>query len=211
MKNLIKKLLIASSVVSVLSVGMSALRAEEPVEGGTLIYLDKQVHTNLYSPLAGTYTNGGILNQITDRLTYQNPQTLEIEPWLATSWSFNDDKTVYEFKLRQGVTFSDGTPLDAAIVAKNFDAYGLGNKDLHQPVSEVVNNYDHSEVVDPLTVRFYFKRPSPGFLQAISTINSGIVSPKTLALSFDAMGNATKIIGTGPFYVESETLGKRSS
>lgn len=208
MKNLIKKLLIASSVVSVLSVGMSAPKAEEPVEGGTLIYLDKQVHTNLYSPLAGTYTNGGILNQITDRLTYQNPQTLEIEPWLATSWSFNDDKTVYEFKLRQGVTFSDGTPLDAAIVAKNFDAYGLGNKDLHQPVSEVVNNYDHSEVVDPLTVRFYFKRPSPGFLQATSTINSGIVSPKTLALSFDAMGNATKIIGTGPFYVESETLGK---
>ena len=209
MNKLLKRLVIASSVFSALTIGTSALKAEQPVSGGTLIYLDKQVHNNLYSPLAGTYTNGGILNQITDRLTYQNPQTLEIEPWLATSWSVNDDKTIYTFKLREGVTFSDGTPLDATIVAKNFDTYGLGNKDLHQPVSEVVNNYDHSEVVDPLTVRFHFKKPSPGFLQATSTINSGIVSPKTLALSFDAMGDATKIIGTGPFFVDSETLGKQ--
>ena len=209
MKNFLKTFLITSSLVTAFSIGVGSLRAEEPVFGGTLIYLDKQVHTNLYSPLAGTYTNGGILNQITDRLTYQNPQNLEIEPWLATSWSVNDDKTVYTFKLREGVTFSDGTPLDATIVAKNFDTYGLGNKTLRQPVSEVVNNYDHSEVVDPLTVRFYFKKPSPGFLQATSTINSGIVSPKTLALSFDAMGDATKIIGTGPFVVDSETLGKQ--
>ena len=209
MNKLLKRLVIASSVLSALTIGTSALKAEQPVSGGTLIYLDKQVHNNLYSPLAGTYTNGGILNQITDRLTYQNPQTLEIEPWLATSWSVNDDKTIYTFKLREGVTFSDGTPLDATIVAKNFDTYGLGNKDLHQPVSEVVNNYDHSEVVDPLTVRFHFKKPSPGFLQATSTINSGIVSPKTLALSFDAMGDATKIIGTGPFFADSETLGKQ--
>lgn len=209
MNKLLKRLVIASSVLSALTISANALKAEQPVSGGTLIYLDKQVHNNLYSPLAGTYTNGGILNQITDRLTYQNPQTLEIEPWLATSWSVNDDKTIYTFKLREGVTFSDGTPLDATIVAKNFDTYGLGNKDLHQPVSEVVNNYDHSEVVDPLTVRFHFKKPSPGFLQATSTINSGIVSPKTLALSFDAMGDAIKIIGTGPFFADSETLGKQ--
>ncbi|WP_297323109.1 TIGR04028 family ABC transporter substrate-binding protein [uncultured Bartonella sp.] len=209
MKKFLKAFLITSSLGTALSIATQTLQAAEPVVGGTLIYLDKQVHTNLYSPLAGTYTNGGILNQITDRLTYQNPQTLEIEPWLATSWSVNDAMTVYTFKLREGVSFSDGTPLDATVVAKNFDTYGLGNKTRHQPVSEVVNNYDHSEVVDPLTVRFYFKKPSPGFLQATSTINSGIVSLKTLALSFDAMGEAPKIIGTGPFVVDSETLGKQ--
>jgi peptide/nickel transport system substrate-binding protein len=49
-------------------------------------------------------------------------------------------------------------------VAKNFDTYGLGNKELGYPVSEVINNYDHSEVVDDLTVRFYFKASAPGFL-----------------------------------------------
>lgn len=46
------------------------------------------------------------------------------------------------------MTFSDGTPLDANAVAKNFDTYGLGNKALRLPVSEVINHYDHSEVLD---------------------------------------------------------------
>ncbi|WP_244564247.1 TIGR04028 family ABC transporter substrate-binding protein [Rhizobium sp. RU36D] len=187
---------------------MSSVFAAEPVKGGTLIYLEQQAHTNLYPPAGGFYPNGGILNQITDKLTYQNPKTLEIEPWIAQSWEVNADATEYTFKLRPGVTFSDGTPLDASAVAKNFDTFGLGNKALKQPVSEVVNNYDRSEVIDPLTVKFYFKRSSPGFLQGTAVIGSGLVSLKTLELPFEQLGDATKITGSGPFVVESETLGK---
>ena len=82
------------------------------------IYLEQQPHTNLYPPAGGFYPNGGVLNQITDKLTYQNPETLEIEPWIAESWTVNADATEYTFKLRPGVTFSDGTPLDAAAVAQ---------------------------------------------------------------------------------------------
>lgn len=186
----------------------ASLAADAPVKGGTLVYLEQQAHTNLYPPAGGFYPNGGILNQITDKLTYQNPKTLEIEPWLAESWTVNDNATEYTFKLRPGVTFSDGTPVDAAAVAKNFDTFGLGNKELKQPVSEVVNNYDHSEVIDPLTVKFTFKKPSPGFLQGTSVIGSGIVSLSTLALPFEQLGDATKIIGSGPFVVRAETLGK---
>ncbi|MFB2563291.1 TIGR04028 family ABC transporter substrate-binding protein [Rhizobium sp. IMFF44] len=188
-----------------------AFADDQPVKGGTLIYLEQQAHTNLYPPAGGFYPNGGILNQITDKLTYQNPKTLDIEPWIAESWTVNDAATEYTFKIRKGVTFSDGTPLDANVVAKNYDTFGLGNKELKQPVSEVINNYDHSEVVDPYTVKFYFKKSSPGFLQGTSVIGSGLVSLKTLALSFDQLGDATKIIGSGPFVVESETLGKQLS
>lgn len=180
----------------------------EPVKGGTLIYLEQQAHTNLYPPAGGFYPNGGILNQITDKLTYQNPKTLEIEPWIAESWTVNADATEYTFKIRPGVTFSDGTPLDAAAVAKNYDVFGLGDKALKHPVSEVINNYERSEVVDPLTVKFYFKRPSPGFLQGTSVIGSGLVAASTLSLPFEELGDATKIIGSGPFVVESETIGK---
>lgn len=188
-----------------------AFADDQPVKGGTLIYLEQQAHTNLYPPAGGFYPNGGILNQITDKLTYQNPKTLDIEPWIAESWTVNDAATEYTFKIRKGVTFSDGTPLDAPAVAKNYDTFGLGNKELKQPVSEVINNYDHSEVVDPYTVKFYFKKSSPGFLQGTSVIGSGLVSLKTLALPFDQLGDATKIIGSGPFVVESETLGKQLS
>ncbi|MCW6012701.1 TIGR04028 family ABC transporter substrate-binding protein [Serratia marcescens] len=178
------------------------------VQGGTLIYLEQQAHTNLYPPSGGFYPNGGILNQITDKLTYQNPKTLEIEPWIAESWSSNADKTEYTFKLRPGVTFSDGTPLDANAVAKNFDTYGLGNKEKRLPVSEVINNYQRSEVVDPLTVKFHFTRSSPGFLQGTATIGSGLVSLSTLNRSYDELGDARHIIGSGPFVVSGETLGR---
>lgn len=204
-----KTLLLASAIsVSFSAFASAANASEKPVQGGTLIYLEQQPHTNLYPPAGGFYPNGGVLNQITDKLTYQNPKTLEIEPWIAESWTVNDNATEYTFKLRKGVTFSDGTPLDAAAVAKNYDTFGLGNKELKQPVSEVINNYDHSEVIDPLTVKFYFKKPSPGFLQGTSVIGSGLVSLKTLALPFDQLGDATKIIGSGPFVIDSETLGK---
>lgn len=182
--------------------------AAGPVEGGTLVYLEQQAHTNLYPPAGGFYPNGGVLNQITDKLTYQDPKTLEIQPWIAESWTVNADATEYRFKLRPGVTFSDGTPLDAAAVARNFDTYGLGNKALKQPVSEVINNYERSEVVDPLTVKFFFRKPSPGFLQGTSVIGSGLVSPATLDRPFEELGDATRIIGSGPFVVASETLGK---
>ncbi len=187
----------------------AAFADDQPIKGGTLIYLEQQAHTNLYPPAGGFYPNGGILNQITDKLTYQNPKTLQVEPWIAESWTVNDSATEYTFKIRKGVTFSDGTPLDASAVAKNYDTFGLGSKELKQPASEVINNYDHSEVVDPYTVKFYFKKSSPGFLQGTSVIGSGLVSLKTLALPFDQLGDATKIIGSGPFVVESETLGKQ--
>ncbi|WP_411196123.1 ABC transporter substrate-binding protein, partial [Rhizobium sp.] len=185
------------ALAAAISQPASLVAADTPVKGGTLIYLEQQAHTNLYPPAGGFYPNGGILNQITDKLTYQNPKTLEIEPWIAESWTVNADATEYTFKIRSGVTFSDGTPLDANAVAKNFDTFGLGNKALKQPVSEVVNNYDRSEVIDPLTVKFYFKKPSPGFLQGTSVIGSGLVSPKTLELPFEQLGDATKIIGSG--------------
>ncbi|MBY4888134.1 TIGR04028 family ABC transporter substrate-binding protein [Pantoea sp. DY-15] len=186
----------------------SAHAADTPVKGGTLVYLEQQAHTNLYPPAGGFYPNGGILNQITDKLTWQNPETLKVEPWIAESWSSNADKTEYTFKIRPGVTFSDGTPLDANAVAKNFDTYGLGNKAQRLPVSEVINNYDRSEVIDPQTVKFYFKKPSPGFLQGTATIGSGLVSLSTLQRSFDQLGDARHIIGSGPFVVSDEKLGR---
>ena len=185
-----------------------AKSSNEPVQGGSLVYLEQQAHTNLYPPAGGFYPNGGVLNQITDKLTYQDPKTLEIQPWIAESWTVNDTATEFTFKLRPGVTFSDGSALDAAAVAKNFDTFGLGNKALKLPVSEVINNYERSEVLDPLTVKFFFKQPSPGFLQGTSVIGSGLVSVATLQRPFEELGDATKIIGSGPFVVTSETLGK---
>lgn len=189
--------------------GASAAGGGEPVTGGTLVYLEHQAHENLYPPDAGFYPNGGIVNNITDRLVYQDPETLELEPWIATDWQINEDATEYTFTIRDDVTFSDGTPLDAEAVAANFDLYGKGDPERALIVSEAINNYSHSEVIDDTTVAFHFEAPAPGFLQATATINSGLLHPDTLAGSFEdfAPGNSTEVIGTGPFVITEESLG----
>ncbi|WP_240471609.1 TIGR04028 family ABC transporter substrate-binding protein [Neomegalonema perideroedes] len=204
--NLTRRIFAAASLSAAL-LASTALLAETPKQGGILVYLEQQPHTVLYPPAGGFYPNGGILNQITDKLTYQNPETLEIEPWIAESWEVNEDATQYAFKLRPGVTFSDGSPLDAAAVVANFDAFGLGDQARNFPVSEVVNNYERGEVLDPLTVRFHFKAPSPGFLQGTSVIGSGLVSLATLGRNYAELGDARLIIGSGPFLVKSQTTG----
>ena len=200
---------LAACASSGTTAGQAQAPAGDPVTGGVLTYLEHQTYTNLYPPQAGFYPNGGIVNNIAARLTWQNPETLEIEPWVATDWTVNADATEYTFDIRDDVTFSDGTPLDAAAVAKNFDVYGLGNAELGLTVSEAINNYASSEVVDDDTVTFRFSAPAPGFLQATSTINSGLLSPDTLDLSLEEFGagNAAEIIGAGPFVVTEEELG----
>lgn len=189
--------------------GAGTSEAGDPVTGGTLVYLEYQPYTNLYPPQSGFYPNGALINNIAARLTWQNPETLEIEPWVATDWTVNADATEYTFNLRDDVTFSDGTVLDAAAVAKNFDVYGLGDPEKGLTVSEAINNYASSEVVDADTVTFRFSAPAPGFLQATSTNNSGLLSPETLDRTLEELGagNATEIIGAGPFVISDEKLG----
>jgi peptide/nickel transport system substrate-binding protein len=203
-------LLTAAALLAGCASGGTAPQSEEstgePVTGGTLTYLEYQAPTCLYLPAAGFYPNGGLLNQITDKLTYQNPETLEVEPWIAESWEVNEDATEYTFTIRDGVTFSDGTPLDAAAVAKNFDTYGLGNTELSLPVAEQINNYSASEVIDESTVKFSFTQPSPGFLQGTSVIGSGLVSPETLALPYEEQCQLKNVVGSGPFTVENQVV-----
>lgn len=183
--------------------------AGDPVEGGELLYLEYQPYTTLYPPQSGFYPNGALIANITDRLVYQDPETLEFSPWIATDWTVNTDATEYTFNLRDGVTFSDGSPLDAEVVAKNFDAYGLGDAEAGFPVSEQINNYVSSEVVDADTVTFRFSAPSPGFLQATSANGAGLLSSATLDGDLDAYapGNGTGVVGSGPFVIAEETVG----
>lgn len=57
-------------------------------------------------------------------------ETGEIEPWLAQSWAISEDGKTYTFKLRENVTFSDGTPWNAQVAKANLDAI-IANAERH--------------------------------------------------------------------------------
>ncbi|MEW1989042.1 TIGR04028 family ABC transporter substrate-binding protein [Brevibacterium casei] len=185
-----------------------------PVTGGVLTYFEPQTWTLLYPPSVGFYPNGGIMNNISARLLWQDPTTLELYPWLATELpEVNADATQYTFTLRDGVTYSDGSLLTPANVAKNFNLFGRGDEARTLPVSEQISNYERSEVLDDRRVRFHFSAPSPGFAQATSTMNAGLLADSTLDLDAEGFGpgGATKIHTAGPFRITAETIGTKLS
>ena len=187
-----------------------SLGDERGLEANEITYLEPQFFRTLYPPAAGFYPNGAVVNQITDRLLYQDPETLELSPWIATDLpEINEDATEFTFDIRTDVTYSDGTPLTAENVVRNIDLYGQGDDERLLNVSEQISNYDRGEVVDEDTVKFYFSEPSPGFEQAVSSFNAGLLADSTLDLDNEgfAPGNAEAVIGSGPFVIDGERLG----
>lgn len=150
---------------------------------------------------AGNNTALNVGRQLTDSLTDQDPQSGEIVPWLAERWTIDEDSRRFTFHLRDGVTFSDGTPLDAAAVKANFEAIiGLGAL---APLSGTyLSGLDSIEVTAPLTVVIRFKQPNAQFLQASSTMSLGLLANATLQRS-SAERCQGALIGSGPFVLDS--------
>lgn len=86
----------------------------------TVAFTESQPTT--LDPAAGRTTDDFmVLRNTCEGLTNYDPVTLEPVPALAESWDISDDGLVYTFHLRSGVTFSDGSTLDAADVKYSFD------------------------------------------------------------------------------------------
>ncbi|KAA0017099.1 ABC transporter substrate-binding protein [Antrihabitans cavernicola] len=182
--------------------------------GGTLRYGLSVAPTCADPAQSGTNQTIYVTRQIVDSLTDQDPKTGEIKPWLAQSWQVAPDASSFTFTLKDGVTFSDGTPVTADSVKKNFDAV----KDLGPDgalAKSYLSGYTGTDVIDAHTARVNFSGPNVAFLQASSTPQLGVLSDATVAQPWEqrCQGNA---IGSGPFvYTDwqqgrSATLKKRA-
>lgn len=140
-----------------------------------------------------------------DGLTAEDAQGRLI-PALAVSWRLVDD-TTWEFKLRPGVTFSDGSPFTADDVAFTLERVP------HVPTtvadfSEYVKPVTRVEVVSPLTVRLHTSAPFPLAPDYLSAIN--IVSRKYGAGATTADYNSGKAaVGTGSYRFVSWARGDK--
>lgn len=146
-----------------------------------------------------------LLRNVAESLTDQDPETGKIIPWLAKSWEVSDDALTYTFHLRENVTFSNGERFDAKAVKTAFDSDKALATELPATFGATyLAGYDHAEVVDDFTVKLVLSRPNAGFLQATSTTNLAILAPASYALTVKER-SLGKIIGTGPFVLESYT------
>jgi len=144
--------------------------------------------------------------QIFNLLVRTKPGATDIEPDLATSWSVSPDGLIWTFKLRQGVTFQDGTPWNADAAKFNFDRWADEKNPYH-----LVQGYDYTywkgfladsfgeaRVVDPYTLQLMLKQPNGPLLQNLAIIAFGFNSPTAIKL-YGARDLGQHPVGTGPY------------
>ena len=145
-----------------------------------------------------------IIRNFADSLTDQDPETGKIVPWLAQSWQISPDGKTYTFKLRDGVTFSNGKKLDAQAVADNATGWIATVKATNGAAygSSYIQGLTGAKAVDASTVEFQLKQPNSSFLQATSTTNLAITDPAEFALTPAERCTGKGVIGSGLFVLD---------
>ncbi len=190
----------------------------EPTPGGTLVFAGARLSASLDPALTSDGESFRVLQQVYEPLVDLAPgSTNELEGVLAESWTGEPGDTEYVFTLREGVTFHDGTPLNAEAVKINFDR--MQNLDETDQASAYYygalmdgfgpdNLISSVEATDELTVTFTLREPSPTFLFGITLTPFSIISPAILestgADSSETSTLDTDVVqaGTGPFVME---------
>jgi len=131
-----------------------------------------------------------VVDLVFNGLVWLDPE-LKPQPALATSWR-QIDPTTWEFTLREGVKFHDGSELTAEDVKYTYDtlldpAFKAPYRSLYAPIKEVI-------ALDKYHVRFVLSQP---YAPLLSYLDMGIVPKAAAQAAGDSFG--TKPIGTGPF------------
>jgi peptide/nickel transport system substrate-binding protein len=133
-----------------------------------------------------------------DRLVEFSPAG-ELVPMLATEWSFNDDSTVLDMTLREGVVFHDGEPFDAAAVQANIERA----KTLEgSTVAADIAGISEVEVVDDHHVRIHLAEPDVSILGILSDRAGIMISPAAFDEDLEAVA-----VGAGPFRLVEHVSG----
>lgn len=158
----------------------------EPTDSSLVIGIGRDLY---YGPDDRTYLHGS--THTWEGLTYLGGD-LRPRPWLAQSWSSSDQGRVWDFFLRPGVRFHDGTPFTAA------DAEFCIERLRRNPKYDPVNSYRDLikvEAVGPLHLRFTLSKPCPFFPALVAQYNSPMIKPSAV----DRDGHITKLVATGPY------------
>ena len=122
-------------------------------------------------------------------------------PGLAQSWTRNQDLTSITFKLRPGVTFHDGTPLDAEAVKRNLERNMALGRRAGGTVFEAMNLIAGIELEGSDTVRLQLKAPNGQIEYWMGSTAGMMVSPA--ALKDGALGGALQAVGAGPYKLKA--------
>jgi peptide/nickel transport system substrate-binding protein len=189
-------LVTAALALTACGAGADAAGDGAPQTGGTIVYGHVQEPPCIFG---GWIQQAYISRQVLDGLVTL-AEDGSVQPWLANAWTVSPDGTKYTFTLKEGVKFTDGTPVDAAAIAWNFDYWE--NKGGNSTAKVSIDPYfKAATAVDPTHVEISLNQPYPPFLTLITQGYFGIQSP-TAFTGRSEKENCEKPIGSGGFTVE---------
>ena len=105
-------------------------------------------------------------------------ENMEVEPFLAESWTISEDGLTIDMKLKEGVHYFDGTEMTAETVKYCWDWYLDPNTaaNFYTLISDVTS----VDVVDDYTIRFNFAQPNAGFIETLSYQAGYVLSPASI-------------------------------
>ena len=162
-------------------------------QGGTLTIVRPADAASLDPNLETQAPGAWVYYNIVEPLVVLDEQS-QPQPKLAATWQVLSPTRV-RFKLRQGVKFHDGTPLNAEAVRFTFE-----RADKSKPQARwasLAGPIAGAEVVDEHTVDIVTKEPYGPLLRSLAMVFCGIVSPTAVKMHGEEFGRHP--VGTGPF------------
>ena len=151
--------------------------------------------------------SGGVQRLIMDGL-FGFDDEMKIIPLLAESYEANEDATEYVIHLRQGISFSDGTPLNAEAAKANFDRWGDKELGLKR-TTLLCNVLKSTEAVDEYTVKVTLTEPFGAFVATLAHPACVLMSPQVIEQGKEAC--AERPVGTGQYLFKEWIAGDHTT
>jgi peptide/nickel transport system substrate-binding protein len=171
-----------------------AVAAGPPVAGGKIKIARSQDSDSLDPHKSTLLVAHEIFYQIFSCLAYIDLKGT-VNPAVAQSWQFSNQNMTLTFKLKPGITFHDGTPLDAKAV--EFTVNRHLNPDIKSPTTWMLGPIDNVKAVDDVTVAYNFKKPFVPIWAGIGFAYTAPISPTAVQKYGDDFGRNP--VGAGPY------------
>lgn len=187
-------------------------QSDSNAKGGDLV-IDTAAEAVSLDPHATNDTpSANVRINIYDNLVTQD-ENMELQPSLAKSWE-QIDETTWEFKLREGVTYHDGSEFNAETVKANMQR--VNDPDIGSPVTFMFEMIEEVEIVDDYTVRFITEYPFAPLPAHLAHPGGQMISTEQIEEDYAAMEQGEEPgsvinenpIGTGPFVFQEWQSGQ---
>lgn len=194
--------LLLTPIAVALAITLGAVTAL--ADGGTL-RIGRDQDSNTLDPIF-TIENADIwvLNNMNAKLVEVNDEMSGVAPDLAESWDISDDKTTYTFHLRDGLKFSDGSPLTASDVAFSLERLRDERDSVLRSMFEIIKDV---EAPDDTTVVIELEHPSAPFLSALAVFSASVVPEAAVEERGEDFG--VNPVGAGAFMLKDWERGNR--